>query len=92
MTTIWEYPLSLTDLQPVEMPRGAIVLSVDAQKGQVCLWAMVNVESPRVLRQVRIFGTGHPIDPEKLQSMDFVGTAVDATCGLVWHIWVSREA
>jgi hypothetical protein len=60
-TTIWKFTLELTDLQGMEMPSGARILTVAAQGSSVCLWAHVDPEAPRETRTIRLYGTGHPM-------------------------------
>ncbi len=64
MLTIWKFPLSVDDVQTVAMPQGARILTVQVQQGQPCLWAAVDSEQPVKPRTIRMYGTGHPIDPE----------------------------
>lgn len=84
MTTIWKFPLALTDRQDVVMPRGARVLSVAEQHGKLCLWALVNPDADRVKRALRIAGTGHPCDA---RAAHLVGTVLCAGGSLVWHVF-----
>lgn len=42
MNTIWKYPLYVQDVQTVEMPDEADILTVQVQGDVPCLWAMVN--------------------------------------------------
>lgn len=36
---IWKYSLEIVDRQTVKMPQNAEILSVDNQRGHLCLWA-----------------------------------------------------
>lgn len=81
--TIWKFVL-----QPkceIEMPEGAELLTVQEQGDDICLWAVVEPNSPRVTRKFVGFGTGHPI-PGDLQ-LKFVGTALLHGGALVFHIF-----
>ena len=40
--TIWKFPLIVVDKQTVMMPEESIVLCVQMQGGNPCLWAMVD--------------------------------------------------
>lgn len=60
--TVWKFPLSVADDQPVSMPRGAQILSVQMQGAQLCMWALVDPEAPKEVRRFRIVGTGHQFD------------------------------
>lgn len=83
---IFKYPLRLSDLQEVALPRDARVLSVGLDpNGLLCLWALVNPSFDVVPRQVRIIGTGNEVPTEAL-SMMFAGTVT--TEYFVWHVFV----
>lgn len=73
MSTIWKYELQGTDLQVVEMPLGARLLTVQVQDAQPCLWALVDPTADTGPRRIRIFGTGHPIAPSPA-SLRFIAT------------------
>lgn len=40
--TIYKYPLDVTDVQEIKLPVGAEILTVQAQNGTLCLWALVD--------------------------------------------------
>lgn len=70
------------DINP-DMPMDATILSVDNQHGAVCLWAMIDPDTPhQTSRIIEIFGTGHPI-PEGQRK--FIGTVIVES--LVWHVF-----
>ena len=75
MKTIWKYSLETTDLQIVEMPLGAKILSVQVQHEKPCLWCLVNPDDNSVIikREIHIVGTGHEIDWSGLQA-DYIGS------------------
>ncbi len=84
MITIFKYPLTLSDRQFVAMPIVAEILSVQIQPGSgICLWVMVNSESPKTERCFEIFGTGHPITPGIERR--FLGTVQEGK--FVWHVF-----
>lgn len=60
--TIWKFPFKTADKIDLEMPVAAKVLSVQVQRGQTCIWALVDPTMSLKTRSFRIFGTGHPID------------------------------
>jgi hypothetical protein len=65
MKTIYKY-----DIQPnvtCEMPQGAQILSVQAQKDTVQLWALVDTMRQSELRKFQVYGTGHAVEQENLQ-------------------------
>lgn len=46
MRTIWKYPLEVATDQTQLFPRNAQILTVQAQDGTPCLWAIVESERP----------------------------------------------
>lgn len=84
---VWKYPLDLIDIQKINMPAGARILSVDNQKGILCLWAMVNEENPEQLRTIEIVGTGQ--EPIPSFHRTFIGTAVMPQ--FVWHVFERHQ-
>ena len=82
MESIWKYTLEITDLQTVEMPSGAIILSVDNQDGSLCLWALVDTEAAKEEVCIEIIGTGNPVFSATRQ---FIGTVLMGS--LVWHVF-----
>ncbi len=69
--TIYKYPLEERDKQYVLLPEGSEILSVQAQRGNICLWARVHPQNPTVKRTIEIFGTGHPMEEA---ARVFIGT------------------
>lgn len=83
--TIWKYPLVIADRQRIEMPKGAKILTVQAQDGQACLWALVNADEGEMeTRDFVIYGTGHYVSP--LPGV-YIGTVQMAGGRLVWHVF-----
>lgn len=92
MKTIHKYPLKITDFQEVEMPEGAMVLSVVTMPApigtsteQVCVYAEVDTERPLVPRRFRIYGTGHEMNHQ--HEMEYIGTVTMSNRALVWHVY-----
>jgi len=80
---IWKFPLEITDVQEVEMPSSAQLLSVDVQQGILCLWALVDLDRATKERHViDIIGTGEPIESHHRA---FIGTAQMGP--LLWHVF-----
>jgi hypothetical protein len=84
MKSIWKFPLN--PLAPIMMPVGAKALSVHGQNNEVCLWAEVDIDAPKELRQFVIVGTGHKI-PEKVG--EFIGSALLDGGKYVFHVFES---
>ena len=87
--TIYKYPLELTDVQTLEVPFGAKVLSTELQGHQICVWAIVDLTTvepgPTENLTIRIVGTGNPL-PEKCIESKFLGTVTMPP--FVWHVFL----
>jgi hypothetical protein len=81
MNTIWKYPIPLADTFPLNMPRGATPLCVDVQRGEPCLWALVDTTAPNAERTFHIVGTGQEVPRDTC----YVGTFQQGP--FVWHVW-----
>lgn len=86
MQTIWKYPLSITSEQTLKMPVGARVLSIQFQCDTLCMWALVDGSLDQESRTFRIYGTGHPIEPELNSSLVYLATVQESN-RLVWHVF-----
>jgi len=85
---IWKFKLfegchAITSAVTIEMPKGAKVLSVKNQNGNLCLWALCDSRDT-VMRTFDIIGTDNPIN-KTLGT--FVGTCIMED--FVWHIFES---
>lgn len=81
--TVWKFVIADPET-PVRMPEGAEVLHVAEQRGQVCLWALVEPTARQVDRRFVIAGTGHPLPAHRGR---FVGTVLISGGALVFHVW-----
>lgn len=91
MTTIWKFPLKLASFQTVEMPEGAVVLSLQDQNGRPTIWALVQSSAPKRKRAVKMVGTGLSAPDDVLSTHRFLGTYQDLE-GLVNHVFLEDEA
>ncbi len=89
MKNIWKYTLPVTSHPILPMQKGAKVLSVDVQHGEIQVWALVDPEAPKELRRFRVASTGNAVG-EEIESLRFIGTVQMGD--LVWHIFVHPEA
>lgn len=85
-TTIYKYPIKITDEQLIEVPmeHEFIHVGLDPQ-GTPCLWAMVYLPSQTTRVAVRVCGTGNPV-PRHLCPENRVGTFNHGP--FVWHVFV----
>ncbi len=56
--TIWKYQLAVDDIQFIEMPKGAQLLSVQVQYGIPCLWARVDPDAELEFVEIVTYVTG----------------------------------
>ena len=82
---IWKFPISTTDIQSVDMPKGAEILTVQNQNDTPCIWALVDSENETVKRTFEIHGTGNPIDHD--YNLKYIGTYQQLDGRLVWHLF-----
>jgi hypothetical protein len=87
MKSIWKFQIEATDVQEIEMPEGAELLTIQVQNGIVCLWALVSPNAPKEKRTLRVYGTGHPITSGGLH---YIGTFQLLSGGLVFHVFEQK--
>lgn len=86
MLTIWKFALDITDMQIVNMPKNAEILTVKDQSGVLTLWAIVNPKSELIGRPIEIIGTGNPMQEDIEGFMrSFIDTAIMHP--FVWHVF-----
>lgn len=86
MTTIWKFPIKITDLQLVPMSKSAQIISAQIQGDVLCLWAIVDTNEVKDQRVIEIYGTGHPMR-DQTQRRHIV-TVQDGQ--LVWHVFEAQ--
>ena len=80
---IWKYELALgpDSVFDVKMPKGAQVLCVQNQGGDIFLWAKVDPEGERERRKFAIYGTGNPVPANGT----YIGTVQQGP--FEWHVF-----
>jgi len=58
---VWKFPLRPADVNEIEMPKGAEVLTIDTQAGYPMMWAKVDPDAEKETRHFRVAGTGHEL-------------------------------
>lgn len=91
MKTIWKYPLEITDVQEIEVPRGSTILSIHTQYGVPCVWVLVPNTEVGSIEKIAIltFGTGNPVND--CGGCDFLGTYLTREDHLVFHVFYKYE-
>lgn len=85
MRTVWKWTVPL-DGKVIGMPVGAYIVHVAAQFNQadsVQFWAEVDDDHACQDRRFTVVGTGEVFDPSAI----YVGTAIGANGGSVWHLY-----
>lgn len=86
MQTIYKYPLQITDLQTLWLPAGAEVLTVQVQRDEVYLWAIVNLDLPPTDERVfETIGTGGPVVSGGDIRRRYIATVQQSP--FVWHVF-----
>ena len=83
--TIWKY--EITDHQVIEMPIGAEILMVQKQRGEPCMWALVDPTKPKENRVFRVFGTGESIPYDMCKCGNYLGTYQLYQGAYVFHVF-----
>lgn len=88
---IYKYPVKTGRdglFEPVPMPLGATVLSANAVKDQLYVWAMVDPNQEQFeLRVFAIYGTGWDVDAIEGKDLKFIGTTLMHGGALIWHVF-----
>ena len=84
---VWKFEIAGTPRQPIIMPKGSIILSVQVQGNQPCMWAFVNTkELENEVRNIAIVCTGHKL-PEGIDPRYFLGTYQLNQGSFVGHVF-----
>lgn len=87
---IWKWTLFVTDKQNIHMPIGAKILSVQMQRGEPQLWALVDDQvQAREPRTISVYGTGHEIEDNP---GTFLGSIQDHSGNMVLHVFEKPAA
>lgn len=83
--TIYKFPLEFYAAGPykVLMQKGAEILKVDFQNGDIMIWAIVWPDNDMEEVSFSIYGTGHPFEST---SDKYIDTVFDPD-GYVWHLF-----
>jgi hypothetical protein len=86
---IWKFNLRAYG-HHLSVPRGAKILSVQVQRGAICIWALVDADAPSVAVPYAIIATGALI-PDPWKPTDYRGTVqLDGKewGELVFHVFI----
>lgn len=84
---IYKYVLGIGwENQAIKMPKHSVILSIQVQNTQICVWAEVEENQPIVDKVFVIIGTGHSFDKDILGQ--YLATVQQGE--FVWHIYEGR--
>jgi hypothetical protein len=86
--TIWKFPIEIIDEVLIDMPRGAVILSIQTQGTMPCILALVDPEQPKCKRLILTRRTGQHID---FSGIPFVGTYQFHNGTLIFHVFDGGE-
>jgi len=87
MKTIYKYKLKQQEIVEVEMPKGARVLTAQAQGVHVWIWAIVDADPKETeMRRFAILKTGQSIS-FNTDVLTHVGSVQFDEGGLVYHVF-----
>ena len=86
MKTIWKYKIPLEDKFSLELPKDAVILTVQIQQGVPQLWVMVNTENEVEKRYFWLQGTGQEIY-ETDRVMKYINTFQLYGSALILHLF-----
>jgi hypothetical protein len=89
MRTIWKYPIIAPGRVSHEIPGDVEILTVQAQGGVPCVWALVDPNAPKRRRYFWVYATGDSIPGGQLL---YVGTFQLSDGRLVYHVFLEVEA
>ncbi len=81
--TIWKTALKAADVQEIEVPEDAELLTAREQNEGLCIWFKCDPSKPLSKRRIAICGTGHPA-PEGGR---YIGTGFLLGGSLVFHVF-----
>lgn len=58
--TIWKAVLKAADVQDIDVPEDAELLTARDQHEQLCVWFKCDPSKPMTKRRIAVCGTGHP--------------------------------
>lgn len=89
MREIWKFPVAFPSGESpsfhVHMPKGTEILTVQAQKGIPQMWGMIDRGAPLEERKFAVYGTGHPIDEEKIKK--YIGSFQLHNESFIFHVF-----
>lgn len=88
MKTVYKYHLT----HSANSIKGPItkLLCVHEQRGDLCIWAEVDLDAPEVIYDIHLLGTGSP-KYAALELMDYIGSIFYDDARFVFHVYAKRR-
>lgn len=84
---VWKFKIGLGGAA-IDMPKGAEILQVHEQYGEINIWALVYPNEEKEERFFEVYGTGHDIVQNPCQpDLNYIGTAHLSNGSLVFHVF-----
>jgi len=61
MNTIHKYPISTEDVQTIQLPEYAKILTVKTQHGKPVMWVLLDTEAPVSIHHFTLYTTGQAV-------------------------------
>lgn len=89
MKKIFKYEVLIRDHFNISMPKGAKILTVQAQHKVPQLWALIDPDEEETLRNFRLAGTGHdiPADLHREGEYKYIGSFQLFNGDLIYHLF-----
>lgn len=82
LKTIWKFPLALMERQTIVIPLNYAILSLALDPSEeMCIWAAVDPDTPKISLEIVLVGTGHPLP----HVGSYIGSIVRRS--FVWHFF-----
>lgn len=89
-SVVYKYNLKGIGVTTLDLPKGAEVLTVNAQRSFLCLWASVDPDAETEQREFLVIGTGHKLNFD-LKKENYIGTIHQMEGSffmtMVWHVF-----
>lgn len=83
---VFKYKIEPIDYQILKLPVGSNFLSVESQKDDIVLYAMVDDSQPNMMNiHIKVVGTGHDISD--MRGFSFLGTVKLFDGTLMFHVF-----
>lgn len=79
--------MPLKESVKIDLPKGAEILTVQAQRGTPVMWALVDPDAETETRLFGTFGTGHPLGNGAGVVTKYIATYQLESMGLVFHVF-----